>query len=127
MLLRLGGKDEAGKDGFITGVDLFGKDYVLLERLWTMDEHGWQIVEYDQAHATAVPTKAPTAPTASPSNAPSAAPTAAPTAAHTAALTAPSAAPSTSSPPALDDPTSAGETLHTKTLALALAAFCLAA
>jgi hypothetical protein len=86
-----------GLGGFITGLELWGKDKGLLDRLHTMEGHALEMIKYDQAHATSVPTKAPTAPTA----------------------------PTTSSPTP-EDSTGAGEALSTNTLALALA-LCLVA
>jgi hypothetical protein len=62
-----------------------------------MEGHALEMMKYDQAHATSVPTKVPTAPTA----------------------------PTTCSPTP-EDSTSAGEALSTNTLALALA-LCLVA
>lgn len=104
--------------GFITGLELWGKDKGLLDRLYTMEGHALEMIKYDQAHATSVPTKAPTAPTtASPSAAPTAPTTSSPTPEPTKAPTA---------SPTPEDSTSAGEALSTNTLALALA-LCLVA
>ncbi len=96
MLRGLGGFHERSR-GFITDLELWGKDKGLLDRLYTMEDHALEMIKYDQAHATSVPTKAPTAPTA----------------------------PTTSSPTP-EDSKSAGEALSTNTLALALA-LCLVA